>query len=144
VKYTTLEKITRRLKGRVADPASASLFDSSTYSEDLVIQIVDQVEARIDQTLKSLYTFPLDSSNDSILGEITELGCICQLLPTYQILETTNPSDNFQVFSCKRFDKYLEELASGSLKLNGDTLSPTMKKDFTKVSQRVSRNNIVW
>lgn len=110
LKYTTVEAVNRRLNGRLTIGGNKTTMGGTVVSGDLAVQIIEQIEARIDGALRQYYELPLDNAHPQ-LAEIAELGAVCHLINQYQVGGKTNEA----IWACTEFDKLMGELADVAL-----------------------------
>lgn len=82
--YTTTEAIARRLEGRLQFGGNPLAFGNAVVSDELLAQIGEQIEAKVNLYLQKAYALPL-SLPQPVVSEIVEKLVICELFDTLTI-----------------------------------------------------------
>lgn len=118
--YTTEAAIARRLKGRLQIGGTASPFGEQVIDPDLITQIGEQVEARVNAKLKQIYKFPLVSTSHPELASIVEKMAIAELVPVYFSGNDSDQISNYGQLMAAQGGTELEAIASGDVQLDGE------------------------
>ena len=135
--YTTVEAIQRRLVARLQVGGVSHPMGPQTINLDLVNQIGEQVEARVNAKLGGVYQLPL-TGPVPVVQSIVEKFILSELLPVHQV---DDPKDSLRAIVRREAEKELKEVCEGIVTLEGQTLvtattpSP-VATNFTGVSQR--------
>jgi phage gp36-like protein len=136
-KYTTTENIARRLQGRLELISGG--FGQREVDTELLDQLHEQAQARLDGVLKRLYTWPLNSSSHPTLAEYIELRVCCSIIPTYYHGQGASNDGGFGDNACKEAEKLLTELTEGAIALDGETRRPDqMPQPLRSVGNTIS------
>jgi hypothetical protein len=126
--YTTTDAIARRLRGRLQVGGLDLPFQPTNVDDDLIAQIGDQVEAKVNARLRAVYKVPLSGQHPILAGIVEKLTC-GEILATHmmgeeQITTGGNPSDrSYAGFLIRDAQKDLDAIASGDIPLDGETLA---------------------
>ena len=119
LKYTTSDAIQRRLDGRLQVDGQQTTWGDSVISSELVEQIGEQVEAKIDEILRRKWVMPLTGTHPQ-LAMIVELGCVCQLLSQHFLSQTPSETGGYTPQACSLYKAEIKGLSD--LMLPGETL----------------------
>lgn len=136
LKYTTVEAIGRKLKGRLSTGGAVNPFGSTVVDSELLQQVGEQVEAQVDAKLRGVYRLPLIGVHP-VLAKVVEDGVICDLMATHFVGDGNNEPGGFGRWHCTQFQQGLNDILSGAVPLDGETLS-TGEADLPP-SRNVSR-----
>jgi len=117
--YTTVEAIALRLRGRLLTESDGSFFAPTVVDTDLIYQVLEQVEARINAKLTGRYQLPLKSVHP-VLASIAEKLVICDLMATHFIDTGNNEPGGFGRLMCSQGAAELEDILSGAIALDGE------------------------
>lgn len=120
--YTTIEAIANRLRGRAVVGGAQSPFGPSTVDDNLLRQVGEQVEARVEARLRQVYRLPLQGSHP-ILASIVEKGVLCELLGVHSMGQQPTEQGSFGALMCRQFNDELAEVISGAINLQGEVLA---------------------
>jgi hypothetical protein len=118
--YTTKEAISNRLRGRLTVGGPQVPFAPTTVDDNLIVQVGEQVESRVNAQLKTVYKLPLKTPTNPILASIVEKGVICELMGTHYVGQEANPQDGYGRMMCKQFQAELAEVVTGAIALDGE------------------------
>lgn len=127
--YTLTSNIQQRLKGRLSIGGAQSPFGQQSVDMDLLDQIGEQVEAKVNAILRQSYVFPLKAANPAelesrpLIAAIVEKGVICQLADVHFFSGEDGSSYGRQM--CKDFAAELAAIESGQIRLPGEVLLTT-------------------
>lgn len=112
--YTDSDAIARRLTGWAQVNAPATDFAETTITSDLIDQLIEQAEARVNRCLALRYTLPING-NKAYLAGIVEKLVLCQLLQ--QIFAGENPTQrsSYDHTICAQGERELKELKDDGL-----------------------------
>lgn len=148
--YTTIAAVGRRLKGRLGVQSLPGGYGPAVLDDELIDQVGEQVEARINARLRSLYKIPLQSSHP-VLASITEKLIVCELMSSQalgeeQLLVGSNGQArgdrSYAGVMCAQGAAELDLLLSGQVSLDGETLAtgeeatPTSSRNVSLASKR--------
>jgi hypothetical protein len=112
--YTTLDNINTRLQTRLQMGGAAIALGKSVIGETELLQIAEQVEARVSLRVSQQYLLPLKLVDENLKGAIAsvvEKLTICDVLGTY--FSNTNPAQEgiqTQDIYCKQGERELEAM----------------------------------
>lgn len=134
MKYTTVNNVANRLRGRAALGQSTP-FGASQVDPDFIAQIGAQVEARVDAQLGQVYKLPLTGVHLP-LASVVEKLCICEIMGTHYVGQEANPSDGFGRMMCKMGADELAAIVNRDPPLTGETQigGATYTPGFSNVS----------
>jgi len=113
--YTTIEAISRRLKGRLTTQA-ATAFGVGQIDADLLAQVLNQVEVYVESRISTRYALPITSARLLvILAEAIELLVICRVMPIYFANTEESQDGGYGAMCCEHGNQLLNELLSGDL-----------------------------
>lgn len=124
--YTTKEAIANRLRGRLTVGGPSLPFGPTTVDDNLIRQVGEQVEARVNAKLKGVYRLPLIGSHPVLTSAVEKL-ILCELLPVHSVEEEQSISSNQGVdrsyvgLVCRQGKAELEEILSGAIALEGES-----------------------
>jgi hypothetical protein len=124
--YTTKEAIANRLEARLQVGGAAATFGKRVVNDNLIEQVGEQVEARVNARLKAVYTLPLSGPHPA-LASVVEKLVICEIIGVYAIeqLDTvgraTGDGGGFGSLMCRQGADELEAILSGTIVLEGET-----------------------
>ena len=147
--YTTTDAIARVLRGRLTVD-NVFTPGSNDVDADLIDQKGDQVEARINSRLSSVYRLPLtlsDPTAAALMASVTEKLICCELLPVYypdmSDITTgtgTGQFDRYAANCCKAGAAELDLILSGVVTLEGEELaageSAVLSRNVTVAGER--------
>jgi hypothetical protein len=117
--YTTKTAIANRLRGRLTVGGPAVPFQPTTIDDNLIEQVGEQVEARVNARLGTIYQLPLLQSQP-LLASIVEKGVICELMGVHFVGQEGTEAGGFGRLMCSQFDQELTALLAGSVTLTGE------------------------
>ena len=148
--YTTADNIARLLRGR-AEVDNVFVTGTVDVDHDLINQKGQQVEARVNAQLSSLYVLPLslaDTSTQRLMASIVEKLIVCELLPIYypDLTDITTSGggqfDRYAANMCKLGQSELQALLSSAITLEGETLAggeeAVISKNVTVAGRRTT------
>ena len=149
--YTNADNIARLLRGR-AEVDNVFVSGSLDIDHDLINQKGQQVEARVNAQLSSLYVLPLslsDTSTQRLMASIVEKLIVCELLPIYypDLTDITSSGgggqfDRYAANMCKLGQSELQALLSSAITLEGETLAggeeAVISKNVTVAGRRTA------
>ncbi len=121
LKYTTINAIARRLEGRLQLGGSQSPFGDKVVDDDLICQVAQQVEAKVDAWLRQIYVLPLQYPHKEVESVVEKLA-IAELIPVHF---TGSDSDSISSYGKLMYDEGMKEakmLGSGDIQLENETL----------------------
>lgn len=126
LKYTTVEAIERRLDGRIKFDGYQEDFGGTTICSDLVEQIGQQIEAKVNEVLGRRWVMPLKwmptelQSTHPQLSMLVESGVVCQILSQYYLDQMPSEQGGNTPSICKIYFNELKVLQT--IMLEGETL----------------------
>ena len=137
--YTTEDRIMRLLKGRLETTPSS--FGRTPIDPDLLDQVGEQAEAALNNVLRRLYQFPLQSADHPTLAEFVELRCVCRLIPVYYQRESVSDDRGIGNSACTEAEAILARLESGAIELDGEIPIPEVPSGLQRQQTFVKRYN---
>jgi hypothetical protein len=144
--YTTIDAISRRIQGRLQVGGTLSALGEKQISQELIEQIGDQVEARLDGVLRGIYEFPLAQSHPE-LASIVEKCTISEIIPVYEVSPEGREGDSWSGQLKKECQMEMAAIAERTITLPGEsviftpsTTSPNSSKVFNRSSTQSERD----
>jgi phage gp36-like protein len=138
--HTTPEAIMRRLKGRL-ELYGSTAFGRTEIDSELLEQVAEQAEARLNNVLQSRYQLPLKTAHPT-LAEYVEQRCVCTIIPVYFQRQNVSDDRGLGETACKEAAMILAELEDGKIRLEGETLIPSQPTRYSDGHTFVQRRTI--
>ena len=131
-KYTTTEKVGRKLKGRLS-LQDTEIFDTTqSVDEFLLLDILEEQEYTLDLTLRQVYILPLRNSHP-ILRRIVDNLCVSELLSIHFLGQPYGAGSDFSGLGAMAKQAAYQDINMLTIGLNISLPSQPIMPEYQKV-----------